>query len=144
MEFWREITQERAEITQERVLRELAKLAFADIRNVVSWGDTTIREEVGMDGEVIERPYHGVAVRNSEDIDPDAAAAITEISEGRDGIKVKLADKKGALELLARHMGMLNDKMKVQGDADNPLRILHQQISGTALRPRGDDGDQTD
>lgn len=144
MDYWRTETQERAGITQERILKELARLAFADIRDVVQWGDTTVQDGVASDGSPIEKPYHGVTVRNSTDIDADAAAAITEISEGRDGIKIKLADKKGALELLARHMGMLNDKMKLQGDAENPLRVLHQQISGTALRPRGDDGDQTD
>jgi hypothetical protein len=47
--------------------------------------------------------------------------------------KLKLADKKGALELLMRHMGMFNDKLKLAGEAENPLTLLIKQIQGSAL-----------
>ena len=45
-----------------------------------------------------------------------------------------------------RHMGMLNDKMRVQGDVENPLALLIKQVQGTALPvvanpPRDDDDD---
>ena len=123
------------EITQDRVLAELARIAFGDIRKVVKWGSTELRMVPGIDGEETLEPYHGVAVIDSSMIDDDTAAAISEVSEGRDGIKVKMNDKKGALELIARHLGMLNDKVKVQGDPDNPLTLLHKQISGTAFKP---------
>jgi phage terminase small subunit len=53
--------------------------------------------------------------------------------------KIKLSDKKGALELLMRHMGMLNDKVKLQGDAENPLTMLLKQVSGTSLPVVKDD-----
>lgn len=123
------------EITQERVLKELARIAFADIRKVVKWGNTELRMVPGIDGQETLEPYHGVAVVDSELIDDDTAAAISEVGEGKFGIHVKLNDKKGALELIARHLGMLNDKVKVQGDADNPLTVLHKQISGTSFKP---------
>lgn len=59
--------------------------------------------------------------------------------------KLKLADKKGTLELLTRHMGMLNDKMRMQGDAENPLTQLIKQIQGNAMpvvpNPPKDDED---
>ncbi|MFG1188456.1 terminase small subunit [Xanthobacter flavus] len=76
---------------------------------------------------------------------PDVRAAIAglETSElfGPEGIavgrvkKIKLADKIGALTLLMRHLGMLNDKLKVQGDAENPLTLLVRSIQGTTIKP---------
>ena len=41
---------------------------------------------------------------------------------------------KGA-ELLGRHLGTWNDKLKLQGDAENPLVVLLKQMQGSALRP---------
>ena len=41
---------------------------------------------------------------------------------------------KGA-ELLGRHLGTWNDKLKVQGDADNPLTLVLKGIQGAAFKP---------
>jgi phage terminase small subunit len=112
---------ERTEITQDRVLKEVARLAFLDIRKAFN-----------TDGSL--KPLH--------ELDDDTAAAIAgmdviEIGGGEDSLsalkKIKLSDKKGALELLMRHMGMLNDKVKLQGDAENPLTVLLRQVNGTSL-----------
>ena len=112
---------ERTEITQDRVLKEVARLAFLDIRKAFN-----------TDGSL--KPLH--------ELDDDTAAAIAgmdviEMSGAEDALstlkKIKLSDKKGALELLMRHMGMLNDKVKLQGDAENPLTVLLRQVSGTSL-----------
>lgn len=34
-------------------------------------------------------------------------------------------------DLLGRHLGLWNDKLKLQGDSDNPLTVLMQQIGGS-------------
>lgn len=115
--------QERTEITQDRVLQELYRLCFLDIRKA-------------FDEHGNLKPIH--------ELDDDTAAAIAgiEVQEINAapgspplGItkKFKLIEKKGPLELLMRHMGMLNDKLKLQGDPDNPLLTLLQQVNGTAL-----------
>lgn len=49
--------------------------------------------------------------------------------------KIKLADKTANLTLLKRHLGMLNDKLKVQGDAENALTLLVKQLQGTSIKP---------
>ena len=103
----------RTEITQDMVLRELAKIGFSDIRNVIRWGNTTIRKTVNAEGEEVEEPYHGIAVVDSSEISDDAAAAISEISETKEGLKVKLHDKKGALVEIAKHLGMFVQKVDV-------------------------------
>ena len=51
--------------------------------------------------------------------------------------KLKICEKLGALDKLARHLGMFNDKLKISGDAENPLLVLIQRINGhgSAIRP---------
>ena len=79
-------------VTADRVVRELARIAFADARTVMAWGP------------------NGVVLRDSETLTDDAAAAVAEVSETRSeaggSIKVKLADKLSALDKLSRHLGM--------------------------------------
>lgn len=112
---------ERTEITQDMVLRELAKIGFADIRKVMRWGNTTIRAEPGQDGEVVMVPYHGLALMDSSEIDDSTAAAISEVSQGKEGLKVKMHDKKGALVDIGRHLGMFTDKTEITGKDGAPL-----------------------
>ncbi|PIK75273.1 terminase small subunit [Pseudomonas sp. 382] len=113
---------ERTEITQDMVLRELAKIGFSDIRKVVRWGETMVRmvdsDDDGADDMV---PYHGLALIDSTEVDDDTAAAIAEVSQGRDGLKVKLHDKKGALVDIGRHLGMFKDKVEMSGPNGAPL-----------------------
>jgi phage terminase small subunit len=92
----------RTGITQDRVLREIAKLAFFKSSDVVEFGPS------------------GVKVRHSSDVDEEDLACVAEISETTTEfggtIRVKFHDKKGALELLGRHLGMWNDKINVKND----------------------------
>jgi phage terminase small subunit len=117
----------RTQITQDRVLQELARLAFFDIRKLL-------------------HPDGSAKLITELDDDTAAALAGMDIFEefagsGEERIQIgytkkyKITDKKGSLELLMRHMGMLNDKLKLQGDAANPLVLLMQQLRGSAIKP---------
>lgn len=83
----------RTQVTADQVVRELARIGFADLRRVVDWGPD------------------GVTLKHSEDLSAEDAAFISEVGErhGRYGtsVHIKTHDKKGALELLARHLGMV-------------------------------------
>ncbi len=114
--------EKRTEITQDMVLRELAKIGFSDIRKAVKWGETELRVSEGEEGDLM--PYHGLALVGSDQIDDDTAAAIAEVSEGREGLKVKFHDKKGALVEIARHLGMFTAK----GHAELDLEMKRIQI----------------
>ncbi|MGY2271036.1 MULTISPECIES: terminase small subunit [Pseudomonas] len=109
----------RTEITQDMVLRELAKIGFSDIRKVVRWGETQVRMVDGEEGEAEDMvPYHGLALIDSTEVDDATAAAIAEVSQGRDGLKVKLHDKKGALVDIGRHLGMFAAPGHAELDAE--------------------------
>ena len=96
----------RTEITQDRVLKEIAKLAFANMLDYMTVTDD------------------GTAYVDLSEMTRDQAAAIQElnvetyIEPGKRGkavkkIKFKLADKKGNLEMCCRHLGMFNDKLDI-------------------------------
>jgi phage terminase small subunit len=92
------------EITAERTLQELAKIAYADAGLYYEWGPD------------------GVTVRDSSELgaDPmgrDSTSAVAEvlqtITEHGGTIKVKLHDKHAALVTLAKHQGLLTEKVDV-------------------------------
>lgn len=96
--------QEVTGITQKRVLEEYAKIAFIDIRKFYT-----------VDG----------ALKGIRDLDDDAAGALASVESyeektGEEDVealgttrKIKTYDKVKALDSLARHLGMFNDKMDV-------------------------------
>lgn len=91
----------RTGVTQDRVVSELAKIAFtngADYARVV-----TFRK--GADGKV---PMQIVELADTDDLTDDQRAAISCIEETKFGIKVNTYDKVRALELLGRHLGMFD------------------------------------
>ena len=75
-------------VTAERVIKELARLAFSDVRDLASWS-----------GQL-------ATVKDSDEISDDAAAAIQEVGMTPSGIKLKLVDKRAALEALGKHLGI--------------------------------------
>ena len=106
----------RTEITQDRVLLELARIGFADIRKAVSWGRSPV------DTQAEEAEHNGLGIypvelMPSSEIDDDTAAAISEVSLTAQGVKLKTHDKLAALDKLARHMGMLNGSGAGEDDA---------------------------
>lgn len=110
----------RTNITQDQVVRELARIGFADIRKVVTWrnGAPTFNEDDAEDsGDVRISIANFVSLTPSDEIDDETGAAIAEVSQTKDGaLKVKMHDKKGALVDLGRHLGMFNDKLHLGGD----------------------------
>lgn len=82
----------RTEIDADRVMREYAKLAFADVRRLATWGKA------------------GVELREHTEISEDDAAAIVELSRtGKNqGARIRIHDKRAALDALARHLGVFS------------------------------------
>lgn len=110
----------RTEITADRVLTELAKIGFSDIRKAVRWESALVTEEDNPDGgdiTVIKKIVtNRVELIASDDIDDETAAAISEISQNATGgVKIKLHDKKSALVDLGKHLGIFNEKVEHSG-----------------------------
>jgi phage terminase small subunit len=111
-------------VTQERIVSELAKIAFADIRKAVSWGRSPIdgtSENASPNGLGI----YPVELVPSDKIDDDTAAAVSEVSLTQTGIKIKMHDKKSALVDLGKHLGMFKERVEHSGPNGSPLQIEH-------------------
>lgn len=108
----------RLEVTQDRVVLELARLAFADARDYFEWGP------------------EGVKVKPSSDLSDDQAAAVAEVSQtvtAEGGtIRVKLADKQAALTLLAKHTGGFVERQEHTGKDGAPLAPALVVVPATA------------
>lgn len=92
----------RTGINQDRVLRELAKIAFVNASDVINMDEATIRDDA-----------------NREDTAAIASVKVKTIP-GEDGDiverEVKIYDKLKALELLGKHLGMFTDKLNINAE----------------------------
>jgi hypothetical protein len=85
-----------------------------------------------------------VFVADTRNLPPELRSLYAGIKQTKEGLEVKTHDKKGFTELLMRHVGMLNDKLKLQGDKENPLTLLIQSLQGSALKPAGPEPEDDD
>lgn len=89
----------RTQITADRVLQELAILAYSDIKDFVN---------------IVEKDGQKYAdVKTTAEMNPLATRAISEIKQTKHGITIKLHNKPKALEDIGRHLGMWNDKLEI-------------------------------
>lgn len=112
--------EQRTQITADRVLQELGRLAFSDIRKLYN-----------ADG----------SMKLPHELDDDAAAALSgiDVTEEFTGKgderelagftkKAKVFDKGAALTLAMRHLGMLKDKVALGGAEDMPP--IRNEVTG--------------
>jgi len=116
----------KAGVTRERIVAELAKIGFSDIRKAVSWRPFVTEIEVDEDsGEQRLSVTNQVQVVASDDLDDETAAAISEISQSdKGGLKVKLYDKRAALVDLGKHLGMFVERHEHTGKDGGPIRTI--------------------
>jgi phage terminase small subunit len=121
---------QRTEITADRVLLELGRIAFFDIRKLYDANGN------------LRRPH---------ELDDDAAAVLA----GIDMSTAKVFDKNAALTLAMRHLGMLQDRLAIsrptvhirdftgKGDPHSPLAESVLALAGTADRVTGNGASAT-
>jgi phage terminase small subunit len=83
--------------------------------------------------------YGDVIWGDTRDVSPEALALYAGVKQTKEGFEIKTQDQLAALQMVGRHLGMFNDKLMLQGDKENPLTLLLQQVAGKTLMPR--DGD---
>lgn len=95
----------RTGISQDRVLRELAKIGFSRITNVVD-------------------PKTAKVKPDAPDDDLDCIQSI-KVKPGEFGIEreVKMYDKKSALVDLGKHLGLFKDRLELDADMDLNINI---------------------
>lgn len=133
----------RTEITADRVLQELAKIGFSDIRKAVRWRSDMQAEYTDPEtGEAASIFLNSVRLVDSGELDEETAAAIASVSQTDKGaLKITFHDKQGALVSIGRHLGMFEDKLTVKNDLENLSdEQLEEHIAGLEARLAGSAG----
>lgn len=126
---------DRTRVTADKVVTELAKVAFGDPRRLLSWGPG------------------GVVLRDSTQLTDADAALVSEVSETRTSAggtrRVKLYCKLTALTALGKHLGIFSGGLSLSGRggegadqeggaerAENARERLARRIAGIAERSK--------
>lgn len=99
----------RTGVTADRVLLELARVAFVNPADLINDSDATIRDGASRDDTAAISSVK-VKVTTSSDLETVER-------------EVRLCDKNRSLEMLARHLGMFNDKLDLSGDMSLNISI---------------------
>jgi phage terminase small subunit len=95
---------ERAEVSLERVLRELKAIAFSDISKALTWGPSVQVREEDEDGQRVKVIVSAVLVVPSDKLDENTA-----VSQGPEGA-VRMHNKLPALMALGKRLGMFDER----------------------------------
>lgn len=96
-----------SKLLNKRLFQKYMNIAFSDITDFLEFNSEKVEGEFG--------PYlkNSVALKDSTQLD---GSLISEISEGKDGVKVKLLDKMKALDWLDKHIGLASEEQKLKID----------------------------
>lgn len=97
-------------LSESDVFQKYMDIAFADVTDFVEFGNEDV--DVILDtGERKTITVSHVNIKNDADVD---GTIISEVSKGKDGVKVKLADRMKALQWLSDHMDLATEKQKAE------------------------------
>lgn len=139
---------EKTEIDAERVLEEIAAMAFYDPAELIGVSRELADGEECSDGDGIIS-FNGKRYSVSGITSPAHIAGLPENVrraiigwswDRNENFTLKLADKSKALDQLARHLSLYNDRIEVGTDTlsdrlERATRRLEQADSGTAAKP---------
>ncbi len=109
----------RTGVNADRVVRELAKIAFSKATDIIDFRDGTLLPDINDDDLAV---IQSVKVKTS--------TSDTGESTERE---IKLADKLKALELLGRHLGIYTDKSKIEVEPSQKFADICKQLGGAGL-----------
>ena len=124
--------QDRTKITQDRVVQELAKIAFSNATDYIEVVtrpikhrrfDEKIQDYVYEEGDVYEQD---IILKDTKQLTDDQKAAISSIKNTKHGIAIEQCNKVEALHLLGQHLGMFknNQPVIVNNNVPNPYNNL--------------------
>lgn len=124
-------------LSEEDIFQKYMDIAFADITDFVEF-DCTEQPVIGAFGPVTNKDpetgeeipvtamVNAVRIKSSSDVD---GTLISEISQGKGGIKIKLADRMKAIEWLANHMNLATEEQRAKID----------NLKASTVRIKGED-----
>lgn len=110
------------------IFQRYMDIAFADITDYVEFGqeEVEIFDKNGIGRMVKVSVVH---VKNDNEVD---GTLLSEISKGKDGVKVKLLDKMKAMQWLSDHMDMATERQRAEIEQ---MRVKTEQMRGADQNP---------
>lgn len=136
----------RAMLSEDDIFQKYMDIAFADITDFVSFQQEDVQvmamygpvfetdEETGEKKPVMKK-VNAVRFKDSDGVD---GTLIQEVSQGKDGAKIKLMDRQKALNWLANHMDLATaeQKAKIENLKANTARLQENEDSDDELEIR--------
>lgn len=114
-------------LSEADIFQKYMDIAFADITDYVEFGNGSFNDpETGE-----EVSYSFVNLKDSKTVD---GTIVSEVSKGREGAKIKLADRMKALQWLTDHMDLATDKQKAE------IALLRAKVQTDDSEEIADDG----
>ena len=114
-------------LSEADIFQKYMDIAFADITDYVEFGNGSFNDpETGE-----EVSYSFVNLKDSKTVD---GTIVSEVSKGREGAKIKLADRMKALQWLTDHMDLATDKQKAE------IALLRAKVQTDYSEEIADDG----
>ena len=114
-------------LSESDIFQKYMDIAFADITDYVEFGNGSFNDpETGE-----EVSYSFVNLKDSKTVD---GTIVSEVSKGREGAKIKLADRMKALQWLTDHMDLATDKQKAE------IALLRAKVQTDDSEEIADDG----
>lgn len=114
-------------LSESDIFQKYMDIAFADITDYVEFGNGSFNDpETGE-----EVSYSFVNLKDSKTVD---GTIVSEVSKGREGAKIKLADRMKALQWLTDHMNLATDKQKAE------IALLKARVQTDDSEEIADDG----
>ncbi|MEK4295953.1 MULTISPECIES: terminase small subunit [Paenibacillus] len=113
-----------------RVIAEYLKIVFADTSDYVEFRsqEETVMSEYGPvldnEGDPITRPVSYMCFKSSEEVD---GTLVSEVKQGREGLRIKFYDKLKALDKLEKYLGYMDEETK--------LRVQKLQLEIKGMTP---------
>jgi phage terminase small subunit len=112
------------------VLKLIIRIAFSDIGNYIEFGhmeskkiDSDGNTFIDDNGEEIKYIHNYTRIKDNKYVDTQL---IQEISQGKEGIKIKLADKKYAIEWLIKYFDIIPDDLKNKIDEEKLKKLQYE------------------
>lgn len=106
-------------LSEEDIFQRYMDIAFSDITDYVNFGKKEIEVSKDEDDNPVMIEVNYVDFKDSNEVD---GTIISEVSQGKNGVSIKLHDKMKALQWLSDHMNIATDKQKAE------LEVLKSKI----------------
>lgn len=117
-------------LSESDIFQKYMDIAFADVTDFMEFGNEDV--DVILDtGEQKTITVSHVNIKNDADVD---GTIISEVSKGKDGVKVKLADRMKALQWLSDHMDLATEKQRAE------IALLKAKVQTDDGEENADDG----